>query len=87
MHLACGGELVISQSHEDAVTFQHHVCSEGEKHSDDASQDYEHVYDLRDPVPPSVAVQELHFFLGRMVQDLMDGGPLPEIPPGEKPPE
>ncbi|MGA2496858.1 MAG: hypothetical protein ABSH20_03910 [Tepidisphaeraceae bacterium] len=87
IHLAWRwGELVISQSHEDAVSFQHHVCNEGEKRSEDSSQDFEHIYDLRDPIPPSVAVQELYFFMGRMVQDLVDDGPPPELPPGEKPP-
>ena len=77
------GELVVSQSHEDAVSFQHHIYNEGEKRSDDSAQDFDHVYDLRDPLPPTVAAQEVHFFLGRMVQDLTEPPMQPEIPPGE----
>jgi hypothetical protein len=88
IHLAWRwGEMVVCQSHEDAVSFQHHIYNEGERRSDDSAQDFEHVYDLRDPLPPTVAVQEIHFFLGRLVQDLFDAPPPPEIPPGEKPVE
>jgi hypothetical protein len=68
------------------VTFEHHIITEGEKRGDDSAQDHSHVYDLRDPLPPSVAVQELQFFLGRLAQDLIEGEPEPEIPPGEKEP-
>lgn len=85
IHLAFRwAELVISQSHEDAVSFSHHIYNEGERRSDDSAQDYEHIYDLRDPLPHTVAAQELQFFLGRIVQDLFDDGPGGEIPPGEK---
>ena len=87
VHLAWRwGELVVTQSHEDCVTFEHHIITEGEKRGDDSAQDHSHVYDLRDPLPASVAVQELQFFLGRMAQDLVEGEPEPEIPPGEQQP-
>ncbi|MGH7175980.1 MAG: hypothetical protein ACREJC_01245 [Tepidisphaeraceae bacterium] len=86
VHLAWRwGELVILQSHEDAVTFEHHIITEGEKRGDDSAEDHSHQYDLRDPLPPSVAVQELQFFLSRMAQDLVEPDPDPEIPPGEEP--
>jgi hypothetical protein len=88
VHLAWRwGELVIMQSHEDCVTFEHHIITEGEKRGDDSTQDHSHVYDLRDPLPASVAVQELHFFMSRLAQDLVEGEAEPEIPPGEKMPE
>lgn len=77
------GELVITQSHEDAVTFEHHIITEGEKRGDDSTEDHTHQYDLRDPLPSAVAQQELQFFLSRLAQDLVDTGPEPEIPPGE----
>src|SRR5256885_16658165 len=80
------GELVIMQSHEDCVTFEHHIITEGEKRGDDSAEDHSHQYDLRDPLPAPVAQQELQFFLGRMAQDLVELEPEPEIPPGEKPP-
>jgi len=87
VHLAWRwGELVIMQSHEDCVTFEHHIITEGEKRGEDSSQDHSHVYDLRDPLPAAVGLQELQFFLGRLVQDLMEPEGEPEIPPGEKPP-
>lgn len=87
VHLAWRwGELVIMQGHEDCVTFEHHIITEGEKRGDDSAQDHSHVYDLRDPLPPSIAEQELAFFLGRMAQDLVEGEMEPELPPGEKPP-
>ena len=87
VHLAWRwGELVVTQSHEDCVTFEHHIITEGEKRGDDSAQDHSHVYDLRDPLPASVAVQELQFFLGRLAQDLVEGEMEPEIPPGEKEP-
>jgi hypothetical protein len=86
VHLAWRwGELVITQSHEDCVSFEHHIITEGEKRGDEA-QDHSHIYDLRDPLPASVAVQELQFFLGRLAQDLIEGEPEPELPPGEKEP-
>lgn len=76
------GELVISQSHEDAICFEHHIITEGERRSDDRTEDQMHQYDLRDPLPPIVADHELVFFMSRMAQDLFpDAGP--EIPPGE----
>ena len=87
VHLAWRwGELVIMQSHEDAVTFEHHIITEGEKRGDDSAEDHSHQYDLRDPLPAPVAQQERQFFLGRMAQDLVEPEPEPEIPPGEKPP-
>jgi hypothetical protein len=86
IHLAWRwGELVIVQSHEDAVTFEHHVITEGEKRGDDSTEDHSHQYDLRDPLPPTVAQTELQFFLSRMAQDLVEHEPEPEIPPGEGP--
>ncbi len=78
------GELVIMQSHQDCVTFEHHIITEGERRGDDSADDHSHTYDLRDPLPTSVAEQELQFFLSRLAQDLVDDGPEPEIPPGEK---
>jgi hypothetical protein len=80
------GELVILQSHEDCITFEHHIITEGEKRGDDSAQDHSHVYDLRDPLPEAVASQELQFFLGRLAQDLVEPEDGPEIPPGETPP-
>jgi hypothetical protein len=84
VHLAWRwGEMVITQSHEDAVTFEHHIITEGEKRGDDSAEDHSHQYDLRDPLPSAVAEQEMQFFLSRLVQDLVEGDPEPEIPPGE----
>jgi hypothetical protein len=86
IHLAWRwGELVIAQTHEDCVTFEHHIITEGEKRGDDSAEDHAHTYDLRDPLPPAVATQELQFFLSRVAQDLVEMEPEPEIPPGEKP--
>jgi len=79
------GELVIAQRHEDCVTFEHHIITEGERRGDDSAEDHEHQYDLRDPIPGSVALQELQFFLSRIVQDLVDLPPDTELPPGEEP--
>ena len=88
VHLAWRwGELVIMQSHEDCVTFEHHIITEGEKRGDDSAEDHSHTYDLRDTLPETVAKQELQFFLGRLAQDLVEGDEPPEIPPGEKPPQ
>jgi hypothetical protein len=88
IHLAWRwGELVIMQSHEDAVTFEHHVITEGERRGEDSAEDHSHQYDLRDALPATLAEQELQFFLGRLAQDLLEPDPEPEIPPGEKPPE
>jgi hypothetical protein len=87
VHLAWRwGELVITQSHEDCVTFEHHIITEGERRGDDSADDHNHIYDLRDPLPGQIALQEIQFFLGRLAQDLVDRGPEPEIPPGEQPP-
>ena len=61
-----------------AVTFEHHIITEGEKRGDDSAEDHTHQYDLRDPLPGAVAVQELQFFLGRMAQDLVEPPPQPE---------
>ena len=77
------GELVIMQSHEDAVTFEHHIITEGERRDQDTSEDHHHQYDLRDPLPCAVAQSELQFFLGRLAQDLYESDE-PELPPGEK---
>ena len=88
IHLAWRwGELVVMQSHEDAITFEHHIITEGEKRGDDSVEDHSHQYDLRDGLPPQIAEQELQFFLGRMAQDLVEPEEEPEIPPGEKQPE
>lgn len=85
VHLAWRwGELIITQSHEDAVTFEHHIITEGEKRGDDSSEDHAHQYDLRDPLPAAVADNELQFFLGRLAQDMVEPEIDPEIPPGEK---
>jgi hypothetical protein len=88
IHLAWRwGELVIMQSHEDCVTFEHHIITEGEKRGDDSAEDHSHQYDLRDALPPNIAGQELQFFLSRLAQDLIEGDVGPEIPPGEAIPE
>ncbi len=88
VHLAWRwGELVIMQSHQDCVTFEHHIITEGEKRGDDSAEDHSHQYDLRDPLPAQIAEQELQFFMGRMAQDLVEPEEEPELPPGEKPPE
>ena len=76
------GELVITQSHEDAMSFEHHIITEGEKRSDDHAEDTVHQYDLHDPVPPIIAQQELAFFLSRLVQDLVEDEE-PDVPLGE----
>lgn len=84
VHLAWRwGELVIMQSHEDCVTFEHHIFTEGEKRGEERAEDHSHQYDLRDPLPKIFAEQELQFFLGRLAQDLVEGEEEPEIPPGE----
>jgi hypothetical protein len=86
VHLACRwGELVIMQSHEDCVTFEHHIITEGEKRGDESAEDHSHQYDLRDPIPGPVAENELQFFLSRVAQDLVEPPPEPEIPPGDTP--
>ena len=77
------GELVIMQSHEDAVTFEHHIITEGERRDQDQAEDHNHQYDLRNPLPCALAVNELHFFMGRMAQDLVEMEPEPELPPNE----
>src|SRR3982751_5971878 len=87
VHLAWRwGELVIMQSHEDCVTFEHHIITEGEKRGEDSAEDHSHTYDLRDALPATMANQELQFYLGRLAQDLVEGDEPPEIPPGETPP-
>lgn len=84
VHLAWRwGELIIAQSHQDCVTFEHHIITEGEKRGEDSAEDHSHTYDLRDALPAMVAHQELQFFLGRLAQDLVEGEEPPEIPPGE----
>lgn len=79
------GELVISQSHEDCVTFAHHIVTEGERRGEDSADDHTHQYDLRDFPPVSVADQELQFFLSRIAQDLLEEEPEAEIPPANPP--
>ena len=87
IHLAWRwGELVVMQSHEDAVTFEHHIITEGEKRGDDSAEDHSHQYDLKDELPQTVAVGELQFFMTRLALDLVEPPPEPEIPPGEVPP-
>ena len=87
VHLAWRwGELVIMQSHEDCVTFEHHIITEGEKRGDDSAEDHSHQYDLRDPLPATLASAEIQFFLSRVAQDLVEPEPEPEIPPGEEVP-
>ena len=84
IHLAWRwGELVIMQSHEDCITFEHHVITEGEgeRRGDESADDHSHTYDLCDPIPGVVADQELSFFLSRMAQDLVEMEE-PETPPG-----
>ena len=84
VHLAWRwGELVIMQSHEDCVTFEHHIMTEGEKRGEERPEEHSHQYDLRDPLPKIFAEQELQFFLGRLAQDLVELED-PEIPPGEE---
>jgi hypothetical protein len=84
IHLAWRwGELVIMQSHEDAITFEHHVITEGEKRGEDSTEDHTHQYDLRDPLPAPIAETELQFFLSRLAQDLVEREPEIELPPGE----
>lgn len=84
IHLAWRwGELVIMQGHEDCITFEHHIITEGEKRGEDSSEDHTHNYDLRDPLPETVAAHELTFFLGRLAQDLVEPDE-PDIPPGEQ---
>jgi hypothetical protein len=86
VHLAWRwGELVIMQSHEDCVTFEHHIITEGEKRGDDSAEDHSHQYDLRDSIPTAIASEQIQFFLGRLAQDLVEPEPEPEIPPGETP--
>lgn len=86
VHLAWRwGELVVMQSHEDAISFEHHIITEGERRNEDSADDHTHQYDLRDPLPRSIAQAELQFFLSRLAQDLVETTE-PELPPGEKPP-
>jgi hypothetical protein len=88
IHLAWRwGEMVIAQAHEDAVTFEHHIITEGERRGDDMNEDHTHQYDLRDPVPKEIAHYEMMFFMTRLAMDLVEPPPEPEIPPGEKAPE
>jgi hypothetical protein len=75
------GELVVVQSHEDAVTFEHHIITEGEKRGDDQADDHTHQYDLREPLPDAIAQYEISFFLTRLAQDMV------EVNQGELPPE
>ena len=84
IHLAWRwGEMIISQTHEDAVAFEHHIVTEGERRGDDQTEDHNHGYDLRDPLPHTVASYEMMFFLTRIAQDLVEPPLDPELPPGE----
>ena len=65
------GELVITQSHENAVTFEHHILTEGERRGDEAAEDHSHQYDLRDPLPAPVDARVQRW-----------GGALPQYRPG-----
>ena len=88
VHLAWRwGELVIMQSHEDCVTFEHHIITEGEKRGDESAEDHSHQYDLRDALPGAVAPQELQFFLSRLAQDLIEIEPDLEPPTSSEPKE
>ena len=78
------GELLIMQEHEDAVTFAHHIVTEGERRGDDTMEDHTHEYDLKTPLPASFAEQEIQFFMSRLALDLVEPPEEPEIPPGEK---
>ena len=49
------------QSHEDCVTFEHHIITEGEKRGEESAEDHSHTYDLRDPLPPTVASRNSSF--------------------------
>ena len=69
------GELVIMQSHEDCVTFMHHIITEGESRGEDSDEEHSHAYDLQDDLPKNIAQQELQFFLGRLAQDLIEREP------------
>lgn len=85
VHLAWRwGELIITQSHEDMLTFEHHIVTEGESRRDDSAEDHSHGYDLREPLPAVAATTELHFFMSRLAQDLYEGEEEPEIPPEPK---
>src|SRR5690606_40744606 len=64
------GELVIMQSHEDAVTFEHHIITEGERRDQDTAEDHHHQDDLRDPLPRAGAANELQVFTRRTAQEL-----------------
>ena len=75
------GELIISQSQEDLLTFEHRIISEGESRGDDSVNDHKHDYDLREPLPAQAATTELHFFMSRMAQDLYEQDDEPELPP------
>jgi hypothetical protein len=87
VHLAWRwGELLIMQEHEDAVTFAHHIVTEGERRGDDTVEDHTHEYDLKSALPATVAELEIQFFMSRLVLDLVEPPEEPEIPPGEKPP-
>ena len=66
------GELVIMQSHEDCVTFMHRIITESDGRGEESDEEHSHAYDLNDALPPTIARQELQFFLGRMAQDLVE---------------
>src|SRR4051812_29854518 len=84
VHLAWRwGELVIMQSHEDCVTFEHHIMTDGEKRGEGDPEEHSPQYDLHEPLPKIFAEQELQFFLGWLAQDLVELED-PEIPPSEE---
>jgi hypothetical protein len=87
VHLAWRwGELLIMQEHEDAVTFAHHIVTEGERRGDDTVEDHTHEYDIKTALPAILAEQEVTFFMTRLALDLIEPPEEPEIPPGEKTP-
>jgi hypothetical protein len=77
------GELVISQSHDDCVTFGHHIFTEGERRGEDSSENHEHQYDCREPLPAVIAATEIQFFLSRLAQDMVEPQVEDDMLPGE----
>src|SRR5437660_1149686 len=66
VHLAWRwGELVIMQEHEDAVTFAHHIVTEGERRGDDTVEDHTHEYDIKTALPAILAERGATYFMKR----------------------
>jgi len=82
------GELVVMQSHEDAVTFEHHIITEG----GEAREETTRRRIIRISTICAISYREpwragsCSFFLTRLALDLVEQEPEPEIPPGETPP-